>query len=121
MEFEFGLFCPFGILVIQGYVMAMMEESVSVLTQCLCHSLGFNCCHGSVASFRNSCVSLNSNPRSRQGRKCLIIQFSPEREFLKAVPKAEVTVCAASSPAEESTAKPKHFFCSSHQSCNPGT
>lgn len=86
MEFEFGLFCPFGILVIQGYVMAMMEESVSVLTQCLCHSSGFNCCHGSVESFRNSSVTINSNPRSRQGRKCLIVQFSPERRVPQSCP-----------------------------------
>lgn len=77
---EFGLFCPFGILVIQGYVMGMMEESVAILTQCFCHSLGFSCCNGSVASFRNSSVAMNSNPRSRQGRRCLIIQVSPATE-----------------------------------------
>lgn len=50
----FGLICPFGILVILRYVIVTMEKSVSILTLCLCHILGFICCDGSVASFRNS-------------------------------------------------------------------
>lgn len=72
----------FGILVIQKYVIVVIGKKRSVLTLCLCHSLGVICCDGSGASFRDSSLLLIIQilEAGRVGSVWMIIQFSPGTE-----------------------------------------